>query len=111
MKKQFFFTKIPEVTQDYFLIWDNIAVTTTENQLILHKINTENGKYTAKKEDSLSMKESPTNFSLCKDSLIYCEKDENNDVHIAFYRSTDVRCLYMWILLNSDTDYQISTCY
>lgn len=79
-----------------------IAVTTTENQLILHKINLENGKFKAKKEDCLAMKESPTNFSLSKDSLIYCEKDENNEVHIAFYRSTDVRCLYMWLLLNSD---------
>ena len=78
-----------------------IAVTTTENNLILHKINlNSDGKYTSKKEDSLEMKESPTNFSLSKDSLIYCEKDENGKVDIAFYRSTDVRCLYMWLLTN-----------
>ena len=78
-----------------------IAVTTTENKLILHKINlNSDGKYSSKQEDEINMKESPTNFSQCKDSLIYCDKDENGKVDIAFYRSTDVRCLYMWLLSN-----------
>jgi hypothetical protein len=80
-----------------------IAVTTTENKLILHKINIDDeGKYTAKKEHWIEMRDSPTNFSLNKDSLVFCDKDETQDVQVAFYRSTNLRCLYLWLLLNSD---------
>jgi len=83
-------------------IMQAIAVTTTENNLVLHKIILDaDGKYSSQKEDTLPMKDSPTNFSLNKDSLVYCEKDEGEDISIAFYRSTDLRCLYMWLLTNS----------
>lgn len=83
-------------------IMQAIAVTTTENNLVLHKILLDDaGKYRSIKEDTLPMKDSPTNFSLNKDSLVYCEKDEGDQISIAFYRSTDLRCLYMWLLTNS----------
>jgi len=39
-----------------------IAVTTTENQLILHKINLENGKFKAKKRRLLSHERIPNQF-------------------------------------------------
>jgi len=46
-----------------------IAVTTTENNLVLHKITVDSdGKFKSNKEDTLEMKDSPTNFSLNKDS-------------------------------------------
>ena len=78
-----------------------IAVTTTESMIILHQIRFENGKYIANKEDELAMEASPTNFSLTKDSLVYCEKSDDNKAYLAFYRSTDLRCQYMWMLINS----------
>jgi hypothetical protein len=34
--------------------------------------------------------------------LVFCDKDETQDVQVAFYRSTNLRCLYLWLLLNSD---------
>jgi len=80
-----------------------IAVTTTENNLILHKITTDSeGRYQTNKEHQIEMRDSPTNFSLNKDSLVFCEKEDSSDVQVAFYRSTNLRCLYLWLLLNSE---------
>ena len=45
------------------------------------------------------VKEAPNNFSLQKDFLIYADRGlENDEFKVRFYRSTDVKCLYMWFL-------------
>jgi hypothetical protein len=48
------------------------------------------------------VKEAPNNFSLQKDFLIYADRGlEEKAFNVAFYRSTDIKCLYMWLLKHS----------
>ena len=45
------------------------------------------------------VKQAPNNFSLQKDFLIYADRGlEDKSFNVAFYRSTDIKCLYMWFL-------------
>lgn len=76
-----------------------IAVTTNNNKIAAHQLYDNNGKTASRLIMESEVKAAPNNFSLQKDFLIYADRGlEADNFNVAFYRSTDIKCLYMWFL-------------
>jgi len=68
----------------------------------VYQLVEKDGKYEARKTEDKQLKETPDNAPLNRESLTCFDYNfDSNIASIGFYRATDTRCLYMWILKQS----------
>jgi hypothetical protein len=68
----------------------------------VYEMYEKDGKLGARKSEERKLEDNPDNSPLNRESLTCFDYDYKSKVaKIGFYRSTDTRCLYLWILKNS----------